>query len=174
MCQAPVLDTTDEESTSDEEPTPVPKKKTLRSGKLITANSSVLCKVVWPHGLVYTAASQPAVYDDISPGGVYLVVMEPPKPAVHPLMAQCLLELMEDAELYSWEPIRAFHAMLLQQLEHDHVTRADEDAKIKFRNTLVWHHATPSSKPVSAPFQQPQKKSAKECQVYNMLANSRI
>ena len=43
MRQAPVLDldTTDEESASDKKPTPVPKKKTVKSGKLKTANSSV-------------------------------------------------------------------------------------------------------------------------------------
>ena len=122
-------------------------------------------------------ASKPAVtvHDDSSIPlfiGSYLAVMETKKPAMYPLMAQHLLELMGDVELYSWEPFGAFHAMWLQQLEHGHVTWASEDTKIKFMCMLVWHHTTTDPKPVPAPSQQPQKKSAKEGQMYNILARS--
>ena len=43
-------------------------------------------------------------------------MMEAEKLAVHTLMAH-LQELMEDVELYGWEPIGAFHPIWLQQLE---------------------------------------------------------
>ena len=48
--------------------------------------------------------------------------MEDEKPAIKALMASHLVELMSDAELYRWEPIRAFHAVWLLQLEHGHVS----------------------------------------------------
>ena len=60
-------------------------------------------------------------------------VMEAEKPAIRPLMATHLQELMGDAELYGWESVRTFHVVWLQQLDHDMVTWADEDAKLKFR-----------------------------------------
>ena len=83
--------------------------------------------------------------------------METKKLDVHPLIAQHLQELVVDVELYIWDPVKAFHAMWLQQLEYGRVTRADEDA-------------TGAPSPASASFQQPQKKSAKEGQAYNILA----
>ena len=58
------------------------------------------------------------------------------KPAFCPLMAQHRQELMGYADLYSWEPIRAFHAIWLQQLEQGRVTWDDKDAKVKFSVAL--------------------------------------
>ena len=80
MHAAPILDlvTTDEESGSEEDPIPEPKRKTLKSGKHRTADSSVLHKVVWPHEVVYTAMGKPAEYGDIAILlfiSVYLAVM---------------------------------------------------------------------------------------------------
>ena len=67
MCLAPVVDliTTDEEPGSEEDPTPKPKRKSLKSGKLRTADSSVLNKVVWLHEMVYTTTGKSAKYEDI-------------------------------------------------------------------------------------------------------------
>ena len=45
--------------------------------------------------------------------------MEVEKPAVRPLMATHLVELMGDAKLYGWECVHAFHALWLQQLEYN-------------------------------------------------------
>ena len=168
MHQAPVLDldTSGEESASEEEPNHVPKKKTLKSGKVRTDDSAVLHKVVWPHKVVYTTTEQPAAYDISIPLFVsgYLEVMEAETPVVYPLMDEHLQELMGDAELCGWEPVRAFHAVWLQQLKHGWVTWPETDAKVKYRCALVWHCAIAGTKPASAPFQQPQKKLAKEGQ----------
>ena len=46
-------------------------------------------------------------------------------------MMQHLQDIMGDAELYTWEPIWAFHAVWLQQLEQGHVTWADEEVKYR-------------------------------------------
>ena len=68
MCGAPILDLviTEEESDSEEDPTPEPKRKTIKLGKLRTADSSILHKVVWLHEVVYTAMSKLTKYEDIS------------------------------------------------------------------------------------------------------------
>ena len=64
------------------------------------------------------------MYDNISvPLFVsrYMQAMETDKPAIRPLMANHLVELMGDTELYGWEPVHAFHAVWLQQLMHGQV-----------------------------------------------------
>ena len=56
--------TSDEDTESGEEATPTPEKKALKSGKIRTADSSVLHKAIWPYEVVYTATGKPAEYDD--------------------------------------------------------------------------------------------------------------
>ena len=134
------IEPTYEESMSEGEITPRPRKKQLKAGKLRTAKSAVIHMFTWPHELVYSALGLPTIYDNISiPLFVSgcLTVMDAKRPPVMPLMAQHLLELMMDAEMYGWERVRAFHAVWLQQLKHGHVTWVDEDVKIKFQHTLV-------------------------------------
>ena len=41
----------------------------------------------------------------------YMMVMAREKDIVRPFMLQHLYELMEDAELYRWEPVRTFFAI---------------------------------------------------------------
>ena len=47
----------------------------------------------------------------------FLMVMAGEKDNIKPFMLQHLQMLMEDIELYSWEPIEAYHAVWLHQLE---------------------------------------------------------
>ena len=66
MRQLPVLEisSTDERLLEDEGlVSTCNRKKQLKSGKLRTAASLVVHRVVWAHELVYTAEGQPAVYD---------------------------------------------------------------------------------------------------------------
>ena len=59
----------------------------------------VLHKITWPHELVYMAAGQPAMYDELSIAlfiSGYLSV----KQSIKPLIAHHLEDLMADAELY--------------------------------------------------------------------------
>ena len=84
------------------------KRRPLKSGKLHTADSMVLHKVTWPYKLVYKIHRQPAMYNELSINlfvSRYLTVMEAEK-------------LMMDAERYGWEPVRAFYAVWLQQMEN--------------------------------------------------------
>ena len=41
--------------------------------------------------------------------------------------------------LYSWEPVRAYHAVWPQQVENSHVEWDDSEAKLQFCHALVWH-----------------------------------
>ena len=76
-----------------------------------------------PLEVVYTSASQPVVYEDMSISlcvSGYVMVMTGwggEKDQVKPYMIQHLQELMEDADSYGWEPAREYHAIWLQQME---------------------------------------------------------
>ena len=76
-------------------------------------------------------------------------------------MIQHLQDLVDDVDLYGWEPVWAFHAVWLQQLEEGCVTWADEEVKLKYRRALVWHRGTAPSQLASAPSQQVQRKKQK-------------
>ena len=55
--------TTDDDSASDEEQTtPTWKRKGLNCGKLHTADTLVLKRIIWPHKVVYTSTGQPVIY----------------------------------------------------------------------------------------------------------------
>ena len=45
-------------------------------------------------------------------------------------MACQLQELMSDVELYDWEPLRAYHAVWLQQVDNGHVKWNHVEAKL--------------------------------------------
>ena len=92
---------------------------------------------------MYTATGQPAVYEDLSITlflSMYLAIKEMAKPALKPTMARHLKELMADAEVYGWIPVRAYHVWL-QQIENGRAQWIDVDAKLEFRRALVWHTA---------------------------------
>ena len=46
---------------------------------------------------------------------------------------------MEDAEVYGWALVWAYHAVWLQQIENDTTQWMDVDAKLEVRRMLVWH-----------------------------------
>ena len=81
----------------------------------------MVLKVTWPYELVYMATSQPAMYEDLSVTlfvSGYLAIKETLEPSLKPIMAKHLKELMDNAEVYGWDPVRAYHAIRLQQIEH--------------------------------------------------------
>ena len=75
----------------------------MKSGKVHTADTTVLERITWPHEVVYTSAGRPVVNENmrISLSG-YLIVMAGERDQVKPYMIQYLQELMDDAELYGW------------------------------------------------------------------------
>ena len=64
------------------------------------------------------------VYDDLSIAlfiSGYLEVMDLEKPSLRQFMDSLLQELIADTELYGWKPVRAYHAIWLQQVENGQV-----------------------------------------------------
>ena len=138
MRGAPVLELaiTDEDSRSEEGANPATKMRALKTGKLQTADTTILHKITWTHKVIYTCTGQPAEYDQLSITifvSGFLMVMILEKQSVRPYMLQHLQDLMADADLYGWEPIRAFHAIWFQQLEQSHVTWDNEEVKLKYQ-----------------------------------------
>ena len=77
-------------------------------------------------------------------------------------MLKHLRELMVDAVIYGWEPVRAFHAVSLQQLENGRAEWGDEEKKLEFRRTLVWNLVHRSSSTMSHPLAETRQNAGKE------------
>ena len=89
--------------------------------------------------MVYTSAGQPAMYDDMSANLFvtgYLTVMAEEIHEVKPYIIHIQV-LMEDVKLYGWEPVRAYNAVWLQQMEQARASWTDEEKKMKFHKALV-------------------------------------
>ena len=89
MKGTPVLElpTTDEDSRSEEEAAPAPKRRALKSGKVQTVDTTILRKITWSHKVVYTCTGQPVVYDQLSITlfvSTFLMVMALEKESVRP------------------------------------------------------------------------------------------
>ena len=148
--------------TSDEGSDSAERKKALNSGKIRTTYSSVH-KFMWAHEVVYTATCKPAEYEGISIPLFFsgdLAVISTEKPSIHYLMVQHLQDLMSNAELYGWKPVRAFLAIWLQQLEQDRETWANMEVKLKYRRPwcgiMLLDPCGQPQPPTSTP-QQPKK-----------------
>ena len=124
MKRAPraVVYSTDQDSDSKEELVSHKRRKaTIKLGKLHTANTTVLKKIMWPQELVYRPNSQPTVYDKLTLHlfiSGYLVILESVKPTQKEAIRRHLNKLMADVEVYGWELVQVFHAIWLQQLEN--------------------------------------------------------
>ena len=89
---------------------------------------------------------------------------------------------MADSEICAWEPVRAFHAVLLQQLENGRANCGDSDKKLEFRRALVWNpvyrHDSTKPQPMADSCQKagrkagnklaPAKPGTKACCAYNL------
>ena len=63
---------------------------------------------------------------------------------------------MADEATYGWEPVWAYHAVWLQQLENGHAEWKNIDLKLEFRRALVWNSAQCDNarpRPLAAPRQ---------------------
>ena len=68
-----------------------------------TVTTTVVRKVTWPHGVVYTCDGKPAAYQDISvPLFVqdYFSTMDSHDSSIKHTMAEHLTNLVSDAEMY--------------------------------------------------------------------------
>ena len=102
MRSGPVLQLpiTNEDSGSEEKATtPAPRKWVLKSGKIHTADTTVLCKITWPHKVVYTSTWQPTEYEKMNVTlfiSRFMTVMAGEKDNIKLFMLQHLNELMDD------------------------------------------------------------------------------
>ena len=96
------LPTTDEDSGQDDPPqVPAQRKSKGVSGKLWTADTTVVHRVTWLHEVINALSSQPAIYDQLSSIAFvdrYLAVLSREPPHTKALMLDHLQELMEDGE----------------------------------------------------------------------------
>ena len=89
--------------------------------------------------------------------GYIQMIMEVQTHDIRALVSIHWVELMDDAELYGWEALPAFHAVWLQQMDQGWVTWTDAEFKLVFRCSLVWHHAAPARKCTPTSVSQPQQ-----------------
>ena len=133
---------------------PQPKKcQKAISGRLRTADNTVVKQITLPHELIYTQAVLPAVYEDLSPMlfvNGYLEVLATVKDDTKELMLSHLQELMADGEAYGWPVVLVYHAACLQHLKQGRAAWVDLDTKLKLRWALVWHSMAKSPRPVAA------------------------
>ena len=107
--------------------------------------------------------------------------MDTEEASIKAKMSAHLKYLMSDTQLYSWEHTRAFHGIWLNQLEQDRCTWFDEEAKLQFHRSIVWHSActSPSHPTISrtsprirqcrsqASHNAPVKPGTKACKAFN-------
>ena len=90
------------------------RRTAIKSGKVCTADTTVLKQIVWPHELVYDPSGKPAVYNDLPlPLFIqgYLAILQAEKPQKKNIMLKHHNELMVDAAIYGWESVQAFHTV---------------------------------------------------------------
>ena len=75
----------------------------------------------------------------------YLSVLDTVKSGEMQVMVKHLKELMSDASMYGWKPVRSYHWVWLQQLENGRAEWQDTDLKLEFRRALVWNLARPTT-----------------------------
>ena len=93
----------------DEEPGRRKKRwSALKSGKIRTADSTVVKIISWPHELVYNSGGEPVIFKHISMAQFvsgYLSVFDTVKSGGKQVMLKHLKELMADTSTYGWEPV---------------------------------------------------------------------
>ena len=80
----------------------------------------VIKRIMCPHKVVYSSASKPATYEDLSVSAFvhgYVIVMHSEHSETMDKMAYHLVELMRDIDLCGWEKIRAYHGVWINQME---------------------------------------------------------
>ena len=145
----------------------------MKSGKVPTMDTQVLFNVPWTHEVVFTVDGQPCVYANLSVSvfvSGYVKLMDAKKPTAKALMATHLTELMADAELYGWEVVQAFHAVWQQQLEQYCASWEDQDMKMAFHRSLMWHRPTTVRHPQPTLSTQQKKPAWENTIPFNVLA----
>ncbi len=110
--------------------------KTVKSGRELRAESQVVHEVPWPHLRVYRAPDFKGIaYDSLTASefvyGYIRQIEESKYSEIKSHLLKHLVDVMEDIKDYpeEWEIIRAFHALVLSQIERG-LLFWDQDQKI--------------------------------------------
>ena len=122
--QAPLAvdSTSDDPSSSEEDPITRRKRRTLKSGMEWMGTTLIKKSIPWPHEGAYTGDGKLAAYRDLTfaafvRGYLMVVNMETDTRIKKSPMLIHLEDLMEDLDLYCWTRVRSFHAAVLNQIE---------------------------------------------------------
>ena len=129
--------TDDEMDVEEEKQLPATRRSNITSGKLRSADTTAIKKVLWHHELVFTPEGQPATYESLSAMAFvnrYLTIMSLQKDSLRVKMAVHLQEMMEGGETFGWPMVRAYHTVCLQHLEQGRATWNDEVTRLKLRH----------------------------------------
>ncbi|MCP4260079.1 MAG: hypothetical protein GY774_21565, partial [Planctomycetes bacterium] len=130
--------------------------KTMKSGRALTAEHDVVLKVPWPHMVVFRLPSNKCVdYDTLSSEEFLFAYYEQMFDAefapmqVH--LHNHLKGLMEDIKDYpdDWEVIRAYHSLVLSQLERGLLKWSDTARLATLRHKFVFSLVSPKKSAVS-------------------------
>ena len=107
------------------------KTKGKKSGRARTADDIVIAEIDWPHYYIYRGTERrPAKYSELTVAEFvlgYLSSMEKETTSVQAHMKKHLLELMRDTMDFSWDSVRNFHGVLLNQFEMRRITWEDTE-----------------------------------------------
>ena len=79
----------------------------------------------------------------------YLIVMAKVDTKTRDIIAKHLEELMSDCNMCGWEEVRAYHGILLNQMEQGHLSWQDCEQKLKICQALVCYSAPAPTAPSS-------------------------
>ena len=109
----------------DEGHLPAPRKAQTTLGKLRSADTSTIQKVLWPHELIFTPEGQPTAFESLSIMDFvngFLTIMPLQTDAHRIKMSAHPQEMMKDCDTFRWPMVRAYHAVWLQHLEQGRAT----------------------------------------------------
>ena len=143
-------DAPDAESSDDEHSTRQAKKtKGKKSGRARTADDIVIAEIDWPHYYIYRGTERrPAKYSELTVAEFvlgYLSSMEKESSCVQAHMEKHLLDLMRDSIDFSWDSLRNFHGVLLNQFEMRRITWEDAEEIQALRRAYAHRAVTPMS-----------------------------
>ena len=112
---------TDDEMDGEEEEQLQPTRRAnITSGKLRSADTTAIKKVLWSDELVFTPEGQPTANESLSAMAFvngYLTIMSLQNDTRSDKMAVHLQEMTEDLETFGWPVVRDYHTVWLQHME---------------------------------------------------------
>ncbi len=133
-------------------------RPTFTSGRKWTDTAEVKVKVVWPNQDVFSVetGTRPAPEElslaQLIYGYTAQTMRAEPDEAL--IRNRILLEILDDAQAYRWEKVRAGHYAFLEQIEQGTIQWDDVQGRAEIRRKLIWPHPAAAGqflkKPISA------------------------